>query len=274
MQLLLAVALMSSAVINRPVLNMYSGPSEDRDPVSQAIYGATVEILETEGGWHRVRTPDDYTGWVPASGVLQPGRKYPGGGRVAEVSSLMAHLYRVPSVTKHQPLLTVPFETRLEVIDEPKSESGRWISVRLPDEREAWIQRGDVTFEPRKLSIDEMVTLAKRFLGLPYTWAGTSSFGYDCSGYTQMLCRRRGLNLPRDAGPQAAWSGVRPVSTVAELQPGDLLYFGKSAESIDHTGLYIGDGEFIHATTRNTPVVQISRVEDWTRTLVAMRRPK
>jgi cell wall-associated NlpC family hydrolase len=119
-----------------------------------------------------------------------------------------------------------------------------------------------------------MIELSKRFLGLPYTWGGTSSFGYDCSGFTQMLCRRRGVLMPRDAGPQAASAGMAKVADIGGLQPGDLLYFGAAPEKIVHTGLYLGNGEFIHATTTNKPVVQISRVQDWTKNLVAMRRPK
>ena len=75
-----------------------------------------------------------------------------------------------------------------------------------------------------------MLALSKTFLGLPYTWGGTSSYGYDCSGFTQMLERRRGVIMPRDAQPQADWSGVVPVER-KDLQPGDLLYFGSSRQA-------------------------------------------
>lgn len=274
--LLLVPLLAPAAVVVRPVANMYSGPSEDKDVVSQAIFSTNVDVIEQKPGWARIRTPDDYTGWTAADALLKSERSYARTGRTAEVSSIFAHLYREPSVTKRAPLLTVPFESRLEVVAEPEEEKQRWIQVRLPDDRAAWIQRGDVTLDSQKLTIPAMIELAKRFLGLPYTWGGTSSFGYDCSGFTQMLCRRRGINMPRDAQPQADWSGVQPVPSRDELHAGDLLYFGKSDKKITHTGLYIGGGEFIHATTSGKPVVQISRLEDdlWTKSLVAMRRPK
>ena len=131
-------------------------------------------------------------------------------------------------------------------------EDGRWIQVRLPDDRAGWVQRGDVTFEPKTMTIPEMIAHARRFLGLPYTWGGTSSFGYDCSGFMQMLCRRRGVMLPRDADPQARGTACEPVEK-EDLQPGDLLYFG-SAKRITHTGMYIGDGEFINFTTHEKPM--------------------
>jgi gamma-D-glutamyl-L-lysine dipeptidyl-peptidase len=274
--LLLLPLLAHGAVVVRPVANMYSGPSEDKDVVSQAIFSTNVDVLEEKAGWSRVRTPDEYTGWTPAAALLTSDRQYGGSGRVAEISSLFAHLYREPSVTKRAPLMTVPFESRLEVVAEPENEKQRWIQVRLPEDRPAWVQRGDVSFDGQKLTTAAMIDLARHFLGLPYTWGGTSSFGYDCSGFTQMLCRRRGINMPRDAQPQADWSGMQSVSGTSELQPGDLLYFGKSDKKITHTGLYIGAGEFIHATTSGKPIVQISRLGDelWTKALVAMRRPK
>ena len=63
-----------------------------------------------------------------------------------------------------------------------------------------------------------------------------------------MVVRARGFNMPRDADKQAAWTGVVAVER-KDLQPGDLLFFGASARKIDHTGMYIGDGQFIQDTT-------------------------
>ena len=271
MHLLLAVA-----VVVAPVANMYRQATRDADVVSQAICGTNVAILDQQTGWLHIRTPDNYTGWTAAQ-ELRPlatdEKPYASTGRVAEVTNLLAHLYREPDVTKHEPLLTVPFETRLEVTSEGNGE--RWIEVHLPDGRSAWVQRGDVSFDVRPLSIEEAIALSRRFLGLPYTWGGTSSFGYDCSGFVQMLCRRRGINTPRDADQQAAWEGATPVRR-EELQPGDLLFFGSAPDHITHTGMYIGGGQFINATTWQHPIVQICDLADphWTRLLVACRRAK
>lgn len=279
---LMSLAAISSAqpraVVTVPVLNMFSRASEDADVVSQARYGMTVGVDKTEDGWARIRTlHDDYPGWARLDGLrrLDEGETYAEKGRVAFVDSLRAHLYRTPSVTRHAPLLTVPYETRLEVLEEPEMEDRRWIRVRLPDTREAWIQRGDVLFDPPALSVAGLVELSRRFLGLPYTWGGTTGFGFDCSGFTQMLVRRGGVLMPRDAQPQAAWEGMQKISR-EELQPGDLLFFGPNGQRINHTGFYLGNGEFIHSTTNTRPVLQISRLGDepWSRLLVACRRWK
>lgn len=272
---------MRQYVVNVPVANMFSGPSTDLDVVSQAIYSSNVDALETRPGWVKIRTPeDDYTGWVPSADLLALPKNtaYATTGEVAVVQELRAHIYRDPDLTLHAPLLTLPFESRLEVVRERPG--GRWLQVRLPDGRKAWVQRGDVTLWPDAASIPkgsmtvpEMVAFSQRFLGLPYTWGGRSSYGYDCSGFVQMLMRQRGYSVPRDADVQAAWSGFMPVK-VPQLRAGDVLFFGRNGK-ITHTGMYIGNGKFIQATVHDHPVIQISQLNAyWRKLLVAQRRVK
>jgi len=297
----------STYVVMVPVANMFSGPSEQTDVVSQAIYGSNVILLTARGEWCRIQTADHYRGWVPSRHLrlIQSGAGYATAGEIVQVESLFANIYHEPDVTRHKPVVTIPFETRLVVIpDEPsKNESAKhepakdksakdkpakdkpskaakithdgWLQVRLPDMRSEWIQASDVVPDPKPLSIPESIELAKRFLGFPYLWGGSSSFGFDCSGFTQMLVRARGFNMPRDADKQAAWKGVVPVDR-KDLQPGDLLFFGSSPRDITHTGMFIGDGQFIHDSTNGHPVVQISRLDDepWTHFLVTSRRVK
>jgi cell wall-associated NlpC family hydrolase len=282
-----AFAKSSTQTVVVPVTNMYSHPSDLSDVVSQAIYGSNVTLLTARGEWCRIQTADHYKGWVPSRTLrlVQSGAGYATTGTVVQVESLFANLYREPDVTRHKPLLTIPFESHLEVIpadaagEEKKTlEKGSpegWLQVRLPDKRSAWVQSSDVSADAKPLSVTESIELAKRFLGLPYLWGGSSSFGYDCSGFTQMLMRARGVNMPRDADLQAAWTGLVTVER-SDLQSGDLLFFGSSPRQITHTGMYIGDGQFIHASTHRHPVVQIGRLDDdpWTRLLVASRRVK
>jgi cell wall-associated NlpC family hydrolase len=270
MAMAILAAALPNAVVLRPVENLYSAPSEDSDVVTQAIYGSNVAVLDERAGWARIRMVDATAGWTPLD-ALQIGPPYGVSGKLAAVASLFAHIYREPDVTAHAPLLTVPFETRLEIAGGQLPE--RWRQARLPDGRIGWVQVGDLSFDDAPLGTPEMLALARRFLGLPYTWGGTSSFGYDCSGFMQMLERRRGILLPRDARPQAEWAGMVPVSR-ADLAPGDHLYFGVSPKRITHTGMYLGDGRFISATAYQTPMVRIDSLSDphWVALLVAIRR--
>jgi gamma-D-glutamyl-L-lysine dipeptidyl-peptidase len=263
----------AGGVVVVAVANMYSSATENADVVSQAILGSNVVVLEKRHKWAKVRTNDQYTGWMPLRDLRQSNAPYGESGHSVQVENLFANLYLETDVTKHQPLVTAPFETHLEAIDDTLGNNQRWLEILLPDGRTAWIQRSDVIRDPKPLTIAESIELAKRFLGLPYLWGGRSSFGYDCSGFTQMLVRSRGIMMPRDADLQAAWSGMQVIDR-ENLSAGDLLFFGSAPDKITHTAMYIGNGEFIHATTHSKPVIQISRLDDqpWTRILIACRR--
>jgi len=267
-------------VVIRPVVNLHRSAREDTDVVSQALLGARLVQLERTEGWARIQGDDDYPGWIQISSLraLDAGERYPTSlepGKVVEVDALGANLYLEPDVTKHAPVMTAPYGIRLERVNGGKDTS-RWLEVKLPDRRIAWIQSGDVRTDLKPLGIEASIELAKRFLGITYTWGGTSSFGFDCSGFTQMILRSRGVIMPRDANIQAGWSGLAPVADRKRLQPGDLLFFGKDMTGITHTGMYLGKGSFIHDTSKDHPRVQISDLGDpyWSKLLVAMRRLK
>lgn len=259
--------------VNQPVIDMYAEPSADAPVVSQCLYGTNVESIEERPGWLRIRSPDGYLGWVDQTGLLpRPGRPYGTTPTVGRVWNLFASIYAEPDVTRRRPLLTVPFAVRLEVVSLPQA-GERWVQVRLVDDRLAWIQRGDLSLRLEPLSVGEIIGVARRLVGLPYRWGGTSTYGFDCSGLTQLLCSLRGVLIPRDSGPQSRWEGMVDVSR-AELEPGDLLFFGSSPDKVSHTGLYLGGGEFVHATTHGTPTVRIDRLDDpyWSELLVRCRR--
>lgn len=111
---------------------------------------------------------------------------------------------------------------------------------------------------------------AYRFLGVPYKFGGTSPNGLDCSAFVQHCYKVLGIELPRTAHEQAL-VGV-PV-TEDQLQAADRLYFAGRDGRITHTGIYIGNGYFIHASSRNG-AVSISRLDDplYRRMFVGARR--
>ena len=85
-----------------------------------------------------------------------------------------------------------------------------------------------------------VVSYAQQFLGCKYVYGGTSTNGFDCSGFTQYVYKHFGINLNRTAAAQ--YSNGKSVT---QLQAGDLVMFGKSG--INHVGIYIGGNTFIHA---------------------------
>ncbi len=112
-----------------------------------------------------------------------------------------------------------------------------------------YIVRPGHTGGVRAVREEELVRTARRFIGSPYRWGGTSArSGFDCSGLTMTVYRLNGLELPRSAGAQ--FRAGAPVSRSA-VRPGDLVFFatGRSGR-VSHVGVYTGGGKFIHAPGR------------------------
>ena len=100
------------------------------------------------------------------------------------------------------------------------------------------------TTTPNTISLNSIVELAKGYIGVPYKWGGTTTEGMDCSGFVQTVYSDAGYSIGRTTQLQALEG-----TEVTEYEPGDILCFGRSKWNVFHTGIYIGDGKFIHASS-------------------------
>jgi len=265
LQFLLATAALFN-YISVPVATMREEPKDSAEIASQAYYSELVNVLEENSNWVKIETTVDHCqGWIKAGQLASRATPFPSAStpqsQILKINRCMAHLYNVQD-TVYGPISTLPFDSILEAQAADQDPKSRWIKVTTVDGQEGYIQRGDISSSHRLLKKDQLPLFSMQFLGLPYTWGGRSSFGYDCSGFVQMLYRQMGAFIPRDSKDQHKYDGFTEIA-IEKLAPGDLIFFGLDKDKIRHVGMYISDDRFVHATVaENAPYVHISRLSD------------
>jgi len=224
---------------------------------TQALFGEPVRVLAQRGSWTRVAvvdqpTPIDrlgYPGWVP-SRQLTSSSSFGGlmSGPIAEVTASTALLRG-----GGRPL-ELSFGTRLPTMGrsgtDVLAETPAGATVRLPDSAVSVYRSAGAIPTPTG---EQLVAAARLFLGVRYLWGGTSAYGYDCSGFVNLIYRVHGIVIPRDADAQAL--AGRPVARQA-LEPGDLVFFATDppSRSITHVAMYIGGGRIIESPNSSSVV--------------------
>ena len=94
--------------------------------------------------------------------------------------------------------------------------------------------------------VRSLISTAFRYMGVPYVWGGSNPWGFDCSGFTQYVFAQMGISIPRTADVQ--YYNNTKIS-MDDLQAGDLVFFQTYESGPSHCGIYIGGGQFIHAST-------------------------
>jgi cell wall-associated NlpC family hydrolase len=115
-----------------------------------------------------------------------------------------------------------------------------------------------------------VVETARQQVGVPYRYGGESPRGFDCSGLVHYAYLSAGIEVPRTTVEQLR--GARRIP-LAELRPGDVLFFRVAPPKISHVGLYVGDGRFVHAPSSGRQVSYASLDDQyWSRHIVAAGR--
>ena len=246
----------SNGVIRISVANLRAKPSHSSELVTQATLGTPVTILKEKNDWYYIQTPDKYLAWVDKGGLVPKDK-----AAFAVWNNSSKIIYRAVYGTSYAgPETTAPPVSDLVAgsILEYLDETPEYYRVQYPDQKTAYLKKADAVpytdwLQSLYADTTRLVKTAKRLMGLPYLWGGTSTKGVDCSGFTKTVYYLNGMILPRDASQQVhTGTLVDDSGDFQKLVPGDLLFFGVPAkdgkpERIVHVGMWIGDNKFIHS---------------------------
>ncbi len=238
-------------VITISTAQLRRGPDVDYEITNQGIMGEQVWRYKVDGLFCLIKLSDGYLGWMMDSSIqpmdeeeLADWQKRPKVVYMKKVGDIYSERNE-----NAYPVSDVVLGAEMALI----KTHGKWSHVELPDGRRGWVRSSmlmdEAAFKARpKPTPEQLVHTAKQLTGYPYLWGGLSPKGLDCSGFTRLVYKMNGIMLPRDANMQVQVG--RPVpfdSTFRSLQPGDLLFFGRSIDKITHVAMYIGDYKFIHS---------------------------
>lgn len=240
-------------------LNIRETPSTSGKLAGKLPKNAACEVLEIIDGWAHI-TSGEVEGYVSAEYlftgpeavlaardlVKTVARVTTNGVNVRDDASLDSKVYT-----------QVPEGEELEYLED----LGEWVKVAI-DGEDAYISAEYVVVESKlntAITMSELlygqgvsdvrvdlVEYAKKFLGNPYVWGGTSlTKGADCSGFVQSVFKHYGISLSRTSREQAK-NGTK--ISASDLKPGDLVFYSNSSGTINHVAIYIGGGQVIHAS--------------------------
>ncbi|MGH7475457.1 MAG: C40 family peptidase [Longimicrobiales bacterium] len=239
----------SAALVRVALAPLYRAPSLAGPHISQYVLGHRLDVLEKRDAWLRVRGEDGYLGWTHA-GYLELGtrawaQRWERGEDGEPVVSLGAELQDDLGNT----FARLPWGARI-VAEAPSR-------LRLPDGRRGRLAAGEVVavdrlldrFPPRGVSV---ARTARRWLGIPYLWGGTTPAGVDCSGFVQSIYWMHGVALPRDSDQQARLGQTIDIDDSLDApRAGDLLFFTEAEERITHVALSLGRAHILHSAVSN-----------------------
>lgn len=174
------------------------------------------------------------------------------------------------------------------------TKSGKWVAVVLSNGMNGYVPTDAVAVLPylvtgtlarsrssarqfampsrSTLTSSSVANLALSYRGVPYKWGGTDlSSGIDCSAFVKKMFGAIGVDLPRTAAEQVHYG--TPITRLEYLQAGDRLYFySASRHMIGHTGIYLGNGYFVHSSSGKGGVSTSALTPAWLKILVAARR--
>ena len=262
-------------LVKLSIASLRTGGKHAAEMATQAIMGTPVKILEHDGDWARVQTPDQYISYVPKNSLYQITQAQLDAWR--QSTRYIVNVYQTQLVDAPKKGMTVS-DLVMGNILEYKGKNGKYIKLATPDGREGYVHQSEVTelttWANQTFDAELIKKVAFRMMGSGYLWGGTSTKLTDCSGLVKVSYFANGIILQRDASQQALTGKIIKAEDWKEAELGDLLFWGTKSGRVTHVGIYLQDGEYIHCSGQvklnsldpespkwlSTPFLSISRI--------------
>ena len=231
---------MKYGISNLSIVPMRNEASDQAEMVNQILFGEHFKVLETRKKWSRIRLAhDSYEGWICNKQWIEIEEdNYKQLDK--DVSTITTDILDIISKDFHQPIVIGSIL--------PSFKSGHAIF-------NTEMYQFDGLTTPGFTQKDKLIENALIYLNAPYLWGGRSPLGIDCSGFTQIVYRLQGVDLPRDAYQQAEIGTT--LSFIEESEPGDLAFFDDNEGKVIHVGIIMENNHIIHASGK----VRIDRID-------------
>lgn len=240
------------AIAIKNVIPIKLKPSFDSEVADESLYGMVLRLIEWVGeGWYKVETHYNYFGYVHESMICIDVDRAEEWQKIADryITEVATDVMAEPKYASYQ----LEVLTRGDFIHITGEETEKWAQVELVDKRKGWIRKEHYKKMPvPDLKNDEenirknIIDTAFSYLGTQYRWGGKSPMGIDCSGFVSMAYMLNGIIIYRDA--QLKDDYMKTIK-IENIKPGDLLFFP------GHVAMFIGDGKYIHSTSREGKVL-------------------
>ena len=237
---------MKQAIVIRNIVDLNAEPCFQAKRKSQLLFGERVTIRSERKAYSEIEQLDGYVGWAPTRALCKISHadwKKLDEAFILRVSSPVAEVFSkdeapVPPYFLSYGSIVYPAPS------EEREEGNERIQIASPDNLQRWMKAEDLSQPPSTQLNTEtfgesLIFAALQFLGVPYLWGGRSALGLDCSGLTQLVCSLNGVEIARDSFQQRT-CGVEVARE--DIRTGDLIF------SEGHVVIYMGEGQFIHAS--------------------------
>ncbi len=244
-------------IVNVSVANLRGAPKHSAELVNQMLLGSSVTLLKNRENWFYGQVDDGYIGWLSEGSVVRVDSSALAEFQKGDLVRYIGWVGKIRSKPDDNspPISEIVLGGVLRRKEEQKesAEKTGWTLVSMPDGREGFLPTHFLSTSVPSPTVAgagaRLIATAERFLGVPYLWGGASVHGFDCSGFTQIVFAQNGIPLLRDASQQTREGvAVEIDDDFKNLQAGDLLFFGESAEKITHVAISMAGARFIHAS--------------------------